>query len=65
MAEKKRARQKPDIAGHLQPTEDEIRKRAYEIFRARTSTPGSAVDDWLTAETELREGQAADRRNNR
>jgi hypothetical protein len=35
------------------PTEDEIRKRAYEIYRERGG-PGSALDDWLQAEAELK-----------
>jgi hypothetical protein len=58
MAERKRARQKRDVADDLQPTEDAIRKRAYEIYCARTSNPRGAVEDWLQAETELNEGRA-------
>ncbi len=38
-----------------QPTEDEIRKRAYEIYCARNGGPGSELDDWLKAENELKE----------
>ncbi len=37
-----------------EPTQDEIRRRAYEIFEARGSTPGNDVADWLRAEAELR-----------
>jgi len=37
-----------------QPTEEEIRQRAYEIFLARGSAPGHDLDDWLQAEGELR-----------
>jgi len=65
MAEKKRARQKPDIAAQPQPTEDAIRKRAYEIYNARTSSPGNAVDDWLRAEIELKEQLPTTRRRGR
>ena|ERR1700719_3974567 len=35
--------------------EDEIRRRAYEIFVQRGSTVGSEADDWLTAEREVRQ----------
>lgn len=37
-----------------EPTQEEIRRRAYEIFEARGSTPGNDVADWLRAESELR-----------
>ncbi len=53
MAEKKEA--KPLIA---QPTEDEIRTRAYEIYCARNGGPGSELEDWLKAEAELKEKRA-------
>jgi hypothetical protein len=35
--------------------EDEIRRRAYEIFVQRGSTVGSEAEDWLTAEREVRQ----------
>jgi hypothetical protein len=35
------------------PTHDEIRSRAYEIYRERGSLPGREVEDWLQAEREL------------
>lgn len=33
--------------------EDEIRRRAYEIYLGRGSTPGSEHEDWLAAEREI------------
>jgi len=36
------------------PTEEEIRQRAFEIYRERKGRPGSALDDWLRAEAELK-----------
>jgi hypothetical protein len=36
------------------PTEDEIRRRAHEIYLRRNGKPGNAVLDWLEAEQELR-----------
>jgi hypothetical protein len=33
--------------------EDEIRRRAYEIFEQRGYTPGDERDDWLQAEREV------------
>ena len=35
--------------------EDEVRRRAYEIFVERGSRPGSEAEDWLTAEREVRQ----------
>ncbi len=35
------------------PTEEEIRRRAYEIWSARGGEPGHELDDWLQAEREL------------
>jgi hypothetical protein len=34
--------------------EEQVRKRAYEIFIGRGATPGHDLDDWLAAERELR-----------
>jgi hypothetical protein len=33
--------------------EDEIRRRAYEIYEERGRTPGDQHDDWLRAEREV------------
>lgn len=33
--------------------EDEIRRRAYELFLQRGTAPGSEAEDWLTAEREI------------
>lgn len=38
------------------PSEDEIRRRAYEIYIERGGRAGQDVGDWLQAERELREG---------
>jgi hypothetical protein len=37
-----------------QPSEDEIRVRAYQRFIERGATHGMAFDDWLEAEKELK-----------
>ena len=58
MAEKKEAKQQSGIEEKPQPTEDEIRERAYEIYCARNDAPGSEEDDWLKAEAELKEKHA-------
>jgi hypothetical protein len=40
---------------NLFPTEEQIRHHAYELYLARrNSEPGSDLDDWLTAEAQLR-----------
>lgn len=38
-----------------QPTFEQIRDRAYEIYLDRGDAPGSDLDDWLRAERELTE----------
>ncbi len=53
---KKIANEKPVEARH--PSEDEIRRRAYEIYVGRGGTPGHELDDWILAEREL-QGQPA------
>jgi hypothetical protein len=34
--------------------EDEIRRRAYELFEARGGEEGQELEDWLGAEEEIR-----------
>jgi hypothetical protein len=36
--------------------DEEIRRRAYEIYRERGEQPGRELDDWLQAECELKRG---------
>jgi tRNA A37 N6-isopentenylltransferase MiaA len=36
-----------------EPTEDEIRQRAHEIYLSRNGAPGNAELDWLQAEAQL------------
>ena len=40
--------------------EERVRQRAQELYRLRGDHPGSAVDDWLRAEEEIRAEQAVD-----
>ena len=54
MAGRKEAKQQSDTEDQRHPTEDEIRERAYEIYRARNGDPGDEIDDWFRAEAELR-----------
>ncbi len=35
--------------------EDEIRRRAYELYQQRGSAPGGEAEDWFAAEREVRE----------
>jgi hypothetical protein len=37
------------------PTREEIKARAFELFIARGREHGRAEEDWLRAETELRQ----------
>ena len=42
-----------------EPTEKEIRVRAYQIYLTRGRQPGHEVDDWVQAERELRPRKSA------
>lgn len=37
-----------------EPTTEQIRQRAYEIYLARNGASGDEVQDWLQAERDLR-----------
>ena len=41
------------------PTQEQVRRRAYEIFEERRGGPGDALSDWLRAEQELGGAPAA------
>jgi len=41
----------PPVPINLQ---DEIRKRAYELYELRGRTPGGEIEDWYVAEKEVR-----------
>jgi hypothetical protein len=45
----------PGIQGHA-PTEDDIRRRAYERYLERGGHHGTDFEDWLHAEQELKSG---------
>lgn len=40
-------------AGKSAPTQDEIARRAYEIYLERGGAPGHELEDWTRAEREL------------
>jgi hypothetical protein len=42
---------------HTTITEDDVRRRAHEIYLKRGATPGDEVGDWLQAERELHANQ--------
>ncbi|MBX3396864.1 MAG: DUF2934 domain-containing protein [Phycisphaerae bacterium] len=41
-------------AAKAEPSDAEIRMRAFEIYLSRNGAPGNAEVDWLQAECELR-----------
>lgn len=43
------------ISPAVEPTIDDVRRRAYEIYMARGMSHGGAMSDWLQAERQLRE----------
>jgi Protein of unknown function (DUF2934) len=42
-----------DTSANPAPSQEEIRRRAYEIYLERNGLPGDELDDWLRAEREL------------
>jgi hypothetical protein len=40
------------------PTQNEIERRAYELYEQRGRGDGHDLDDWLLAETQLRRAEA-------
>jgi len=44
--------QKPRTA-KIQPTQEEIAVRAYQIYLKRGGTPGNEFEDWIQAERQL------------
>ncbi len=53
MAERKGTIKMP-VSTASEPTEDEIRELAYEIYLERKGEPGNAIDHWLQAEADLK-----------
>lgn len=39
---------------HLAVTEEDVRRRAYELYLERGAAPGNELDDWLRAEKQLK-----------
>jgi hypothetical protein len=46
-------RQADEASARSTPSDEEIRRRAYEIYLERGGLPGDELDDWLRAEREL------------
>jgi Protein of unknown function (DUF2934) len=61
MAGRKEAKRQSVIEDQPQPTENEIRERAYEIYCGRNGGLGDELGDWLKAEAELKvEGETSE-----
>jgi hypothetical protein len=45
-----------DTSANHAPSQEEIRRRAYEIYLERNGFGGNELDDWLQAEMELVSG---------
>jgi hypothetical protein len=54
MPETKSARARENASETL-PLEEQVRRRAYELYVERGNQSGSEFDDWLQAESEIRE----------
>jgi len=45
-----------EVSAENSARDEEIRRRAYEIYLKRGEQPGRDLDDWLQAERELERG---------
>jgi hypothetical protein len=43
-----------DVSAGLEPSEEDIRRRAYEMYLERGGSDGADFEDWVRAEEELR-----------
>jgi hypothetical protein len=56
-----KAKSRPELVKAARPSvvpfslEEEIRRRAYELYESRGASSGSETDDWLVAEREILE----------
>jgi Protein of unknown function (DUF2934) len=50
---------KSDKPTFLIPIEQQIQKRAYELYEQRGMTDGHGLDDWLQSECEIKRTNAA------
>jgi hypothetical protein len=48
------AEPRESLAGHEPVTDDDVARRAHELYRDRGWDDGHDLDDWLQAERELR-----------
>jgi len=46
------------VTGEPQELEDQIRRRAQELYEARGREDGHELDDWLRAEEEITQNKA-------
>ncbi|GAC1342499.1 MAG: hypothetical protein NVSMB23_15260 [Myxococcales bacterium] len=51
-----KAQPRADAQARQQPSQDQIAKRAYQIFQARGGQHGRHAEDWKQAEQELKLG---------
>ncbi|HUB79005.1 MAG TPA: DUF2934 domain-containing protein [Bryobacteraceae bacterium] len=51
--QRRRNEQAAQPAQSVIPREEQIRQRAYEIYLQRGELPGSEIEDWLQAESEV------------
>lgn len=54
MPETKRTKAR-EAAFETLPLEEQVRRRAYELYVQRGNQSGSEFDDWLQAESEIRD----------
>lgn len=53
---------KKERAAKLAPTQEDIARRAYEIYLERGGAPGHELEDWARAERELAQNNGHVRR---
>ena len=60
LATRQRSPRKASARTSVDPPEQEVRQRAYDIYLERAGAPGDPGKDWLEAERRLREEKRTD-----
>ncbi len=57
MKPRARAKKKAEEESDALPLEEQIRRRAHELYLEHGNQSGSEMEDWLQAEQEIREAE--------
>ena len=53
MKNENKNKEHPPALEEIHPNQDELARRAYELYQVRGGQPGHELEDWLQAEREI------------